>query len=69
MHRRLKQDQNIVVGQRARLVAGPLDGTEVRVVNIAGSSVRASLDLLGRDVETKLRADVLEGLGSAGVNL
>lgn len=50
-------------GERMRVVAGPLHGQEVRVVDSDGPSVRALLKLLGKDVEVDVRADMLEGLG------
>jgi transcription antitermination factor NusG len=69
MHRQLKQKHNLATGSRARIVVGPLDGTEVRVIDVNGSSVRATLGLLGREVETELLAEDLEALNPEHVQL
>ena len=47
-------------GDRARVVAGPLDGTELRVIEIDGPMVKGVIDAMGSKVPVEIRADLLE---------
>jgi transcription antitermination factor NusG len=51
------------IGEVARVVAGPFEGQQVRVVDIAGQTAKAMLKMLGGDIEVEMRADVLEAVG------
>lgn len=64
-HRYLKSGCEFAAGETVRVVAGPLDGQEVRVVDAAGSSVRALLNILGGEIEVEIRSDLLEAVRSA----
>lgn len=64
-HRYLKTGCEFAVGDTVRVVAGPLDGQEVRVVDASGPSVRALLNILGGEIEVKIRSDLLEAVRSA----
>ena len=55
----LKGGHEFKVGEAARVVAGALDGQEVRVIGFDGPSVRALLNILGGDIEVELRSEVL----------
>lgn len=58
----LKTGCEFAPGDTVRVVAGPLDGQEVRVVDVSGPSVRALLNILGGEVQVEIRADVLEAV-------
>jgi len=64
-HRYLKTGCEFVAGDTVRVVAGPLDGQEVRVVDASGPSVRALLNILGGEIEVEIRSDLLEAVRSA----
>ncbi len=64
-HRYLKTGCEFAAGDTVRVVAGPLDGQEVRVVDAAGPSVRALLNILGGEIEVEIRSDLLEAVRSA----
>lgn len=66
-HRYLKTGCEFAAGDTVRVVAGPLDGQEVRVVDVSGPSVRALLNILGSEVEVKIRSDLLEHTSSPDV--
>lgn len=59
-HRFMRAHAEFSVGDTARIVEGPLDGAEVRVVEINGPSVKAVLAALGGDIRVEIGADVLE---------
>lgn len=61
-YRYMKTHAEFNVGDLVRAVDGPLDGHELRVVDIAGPSVRAVLDILGGATEIEIGADVLEAV-------
>ena len=65
-YRYMKTGCDFTAGDTVRVVAGPLDGQEVRVVDVAGSSVRALLDILGGEVEVEIRSDLLESMRTEG---
>jgi len=56
------------VGDVARVVSGPLDGAHVRVVDVTGPTVKATLDILGGDVLTEIRSSLLETIKSETIN-
>ena len=64
-HRYLKTGCEFAAGDTVRVVAGPLDGQEVRVVDASGPSVRALLNILGGEIEVEIRSDLLEAVRSA----
>ena len=47
-------------GDRARVMAGPLDGTILRVVDISGPSVKGIIAAMGGNIPVEIRADLLE---------
>jgi len=59
-HRYLKTGCEFAAGDTVRVVAGALDGQEVRVVDASGPSVRALLNILGGEIEVEIRSDLLE---------
>jgi transcriptional antiterminator NusG len=61
-YRYMKTGAEFHVGDTVRAVDGPLDGHELRVVEISGPSVRAVLDILGGSTEIEIGADVLEAV-------
>lgn len=61
-HRYLKAGGEFTIGDTVRVVAGPLDGQEVRVVDVSGPSVRVLLNILGGDVEVEIQSGVLEAV-------
>lgn len=68
-HRYLKTGCEFAAGDTVRVVAGPLDGVYVRVIDVTGPSVKAALDILGGEVVTEIRSDMLEALRSSDVKL
>lgn len=60
LRRYLKTGSEFVPGDTARVVAGPLDGYQLRVVEADGTSVRGLMVLLGGDVEVDIGSDLLE---------
>ncbi len=64
-HRYLKTGCEFAAGDTVRVAGGPLDGQEVRVVDTAGPSVRALLNILGGEIEVEIRSDLLEAVRSA----
>ncbi len=61
-HRYLKTGCEFAAGDTVRVVAGPLDGQEVRVVDASDSSVLALLNILGGEIEVEIRADLVESV-------
>lgn len=47
------------VGDTARVVDGPLEGQNVRIVDIAGQTAKAMLNILGGDIEVEISSDLL----------
>lgn len=68
-HRYLKTGCEFTAGDTVRVVAGPLDGVHVRVIDVTGPTVKAALDILGGEVVTEIRSDMLEALRSSDVKL
>ena len=66
-HRYLKTGCEFAAGDTARVVSGPLDGVHVRIVDVAGPTVKAALDILGGEVVTEIRSDVLETVRASDV--
>ncbi|EEE36428.1 hypothetical protein RKLH11_261 [Rhodobacteraceae bacterium KLH11] len=65
--RYLKTGSEFAVGDTARVIAGPLDGVHVRVVDVSGPTVKAALGMLGSEVVTEIRGDLLEVIKGANV--
>ncbi len=59
-YRYMKTGAEFRVGDVVKVLEGPFDGHELRVVDIAGPSVRAVLDILGGATEIEIGAGVLE---------
>lgn len=59
-YRQTKVNCEYAAGETVRVIAGPLDGQEVKVVDVSGQSVRALLSILGGEVEVEIRSEVLE---------
>lgn len=66
-HRYMKARCDFSVGDTVRVVAGPLEGVHVRVVDIAGPTVKSALDILGGEVVTEIRSDLLEAVKGRNV--
>ena len=66
-HRYLKTGSEFAAGDTARVISGPLDGVSVRVVDVSGPTVKAALDMLGSEVVTEIRGDLLEVIKEADV--
>jgi transcription antitermination factor NusG len=47
------------VGDTVRVIDGPLEGQDVRIVEVSGPSAKAVLNILGGDVEVQIDAGVL----------
>ncbi|WP_205859808.1 transcription termination/antitermination protein NusG [Cochlodiniinecator piscidefendens] len=47
------------VGDKARIVDGPLEGSEIRIVEMDGGSATSFLKLLGREVKVKIETELL----------
>lgn len=47
------------VGDVARVVDGPLEGQNVRIVDVAGQTAKAMLNILGGDIEVEISSDLL----------
>jgi hypothetical protein len=45
----------------ARIVAGPFEGQDVRVVDVCGQTAKAMLGVLGGDIQIEISADLLSG--------
>jgi transcription antitermination factor NusG len=61
-HRYLKTGCEFTAGDTVRVVTGPLDGVDVRVIDVTGPTVKAAVDILGGEVVTEIRSDMLESL-------
>ncbi|KPD11574.1 transcription termination/antitermination protein NusG [Phaeobacter sp. 11ANDIMAR09] len=68
-HRYLKAGCEFAAGDTVRVVTGPLAGVNVRVIDVTGPTVKAALDILGGEVVTEIRSDMLEALRSSDVKL
>lgn len=56
---RLKAAQALKPGDVARIVAGPLQDHELRVLDVSGPSVKGLMSMLGGDIPVEVRADQL----------
>ncbi|MBT2130107.1 transcription termination/antitermination protein NusG [Aliiroseovarius lamellibrachiae] len=54
LHRYVKAGCDFVPGDKVRVVDGPFEGKEVRVVDVKGASVKALLKILGGDIEVEM---------------
>jgi transcription antitermination factor NusG len=54
-----KKDAGLGAGDLARVIAGPMRGCDLRVVEVTGTSVRGLIELLGGDVSVEVRADMV----------
>ncbi|KPU83608.1 hypothetical protein JI58_08305 [Marinosulfonomonas sp. PRT-SC04] len=59
IRRRVAARRTFGVGDLARVIDGPFEGQDVRVVDIAGQTVKAMLKILGGDIQVELGADLL----------
>lgn len=59
-HRYAKTQTTISVGDMAHVAAGPFEGASVRVVDIAGPSVRAVVKILGGEALAEFCSEYLE---------
>ncbi|TRD16948.1 transcription termination/antitermination protein NusG [Palleronia caenipelagi] len=50
----------LVPGDVARIVEGPLEGAQIRIIELTGASAKATMQLLGGEVVTEIRQDLLE---------
>jgi transcription antitermination factor NusG len=57
--RRLAAKRKFGSGDVARVIDGPLEGQDVRIVEISGPSAKAVLNILGGDVEVEIDSEVL----------
>jgi len=53
------------VGDMARVVEGPFEGQDVRIVDIAGQTAKAMLNILGGDIQVEISADLLTKVDDA----
>jgi len=60
MHRLTKTEFPLSEGDSARVVAGPLDGASVRIVEILGPTVKAAVNMLGAEFIAEIRSELLE---------
>lgn len=61
--KRMQQKVKLLsVGDRARVVEGPFEGTDIRITEIGTGSVKGMLNILGGDVQVDIASDVLEVL-------
>lgn len=63
-HRYMQTGCEFAAGDTVRVVAGPLDGQELRVIEANGPSVRALLNILGGETEVEIGSDILERMRS-----
>lgn len=63
-HQYMKAGGDFSVGDTVRVVDGPLDGQEVRVVDTRGPSVRALMNILGGEVEVEIQSHLLAAIKS-----
>lgn len=66
-HRYMQTRCEFAAGDTVRVAVGPLEGVHVRVIDVTGPTVKAALDILGGEVVTEIRSDVLEAVQSEGV--
>lgn len=59
VRRRIAARRAFGVGDLARVIDGPFEGQDVRVIDIAGQTVKAMLKILGGDIQVELGADLL----------
>jgi len=59
-YRYMRTHAEFDLGDSARVVTGPLDGTSLRVIEITGWSVKGVIDAMGGKVPVNIRADWLE---------
>lgn len=59
VRRRVAARRVFGVGDVARVVDGPLEGQNVRIVDISGQMAKAMLNILGGDIEVEISADLL----------
>ena len=64
VRRYMRRGKEFNVGDSVQVVAGPLLGQDVRVVDISGPSARVVISILGGDVEAQINVDFLAGNGS-----
>ena len=62
--RYMRRGKEFAVGDSVLVVAGPLLGLNVRVVDVSGPSARIVLKILGSEAEVPISTDYLEGKGS-----
>lgn len=63
----LKTGREFSVGDRVRVIDGPLGGFQAKVLDIAGSSVKAEIEILGGDVVADIRYDMLAAIDTGKV--
>ncbi|NIZ09297.1 transcription termination/antitermination protein NusG [Pseudooceanicola sp. HF7] len=66
---RLKAVQGLRPGDAARIVAGPLQDHDLRVVEVRGPSVKGLMAMLGGDVAVEVRADWIMGLPAGSTDV
>lgn len=57
-----RRGADLSIGQVARVVTGPFEGQEVRIVDIAGQSAKALMNIMGGDIQVEIQSDILEAL-------
>ncbi|MBB5515782.1 transcription antitermination factor NusG [Rubricella aquisinus] len=57
--RYLKSGVEFKPNDLVRVIAGPLDGVRLRVVDVSGPTVKAALDILGGEICAQIRSDLL----------
>ncbi|MBT9383313.1 hypothetical protein KM176_05530 [Pseudooceanicola sp. CBS1P-1] len=60
LHQRVKAAQDLRPGDLARVVAGPLQDHDLRVVEVTGPSVKGLMALLGGEIPVEVRAELLQ---------
>lgn len=59
-YRYMRSHAEVDPGDLARVVAGPLDGTELRIIEISGPVAKGVVDAMGGQIPVEIRADWLE---------
>ena len=59
-HRYMRTHAEFDPGDRTRVTAGPLDGTDLRVIEINGPNVKGVIDAMGGSIPVEIQADLLE---------
>ena len=66
-HQYVKQRREFAAGDIARVIDGPLEGVQVRIIDVGGPTVKAMVDILGGEVIAEIRSDVLDAVRPDGV--